>query len=100
MDTSIDSSDYSETGVVTVHYWASARAAAGVDAERVAVTAPITLTELIDLLVARHPGTNLVDVLHACSVLRGDEPVKNRDPATVLLRAGQTVEFLPPFAGG
>jgi molybdopterin converting factor small subunit len=26
--------------------------------------------------------------------------VKSRDPETVLVRPGQTVEFLPPFAGG
>ncbi len=89
-----------ETGAISVHYWASARAAAGLDAEQVAVTGPISLAELMGILVDRHPGTNLRDVLHACSVLRGDEPVKNRDPDTVELRAGQSVEFLPPFAGG
>ncbi|CUR55412.1 ThiamineS protein [metagenome] len=95
-----DSEVLSETGVIDVHYWASARAAAGLDAEEVPVTGSMSLADLMALLVERHPGTNLGDVLHACSVLRGDEPVKNRDPATVELRAGQSVEFLPPFAGG
>jgi molybdopterin synthase sulfur carrier subunit len=89
-----------ETEVIHVHYWASARAAAGVDAESVAVDGPISLAELMLALVDRHPGGNLEAVLHACSVLRGDEPVKNRDPETVQLRPGQSVEFLPPFAGG
>jgi sulfur-carrier protein len=89
-----------ETEVIQVRYWASARAAAGVDAEAVAVDGPISLAELIRTLVDRHPSGNLGDVLHACSVLRGDEPVKNRDPETVELRPGQSVEFLPPFAGG
>ena len=89
-----------ETDVIRVHYWASARAAAGVYAEDVAVDGPISLAELIRTLVERHPKSNLGGVLHACSVLRGDEQVKNRDPETVQLRAGQSVEFLPPFAGG
>jgi hypothetical protein len=42
----------------------------------------------------------LPGVLEACSVLVGDQPVKSRDPEAVLVRPGQTVEFLPPFAGG
>jgi sulfur-carrier protein len=89
-----------ETDVIHVHYWASARAAAGVDAEVVAVDGSISLAELMRTLVDRHPGANLGAVLHACSVLRGEEPVKNRDPETVQLQPGQSVEFLPPFAGG
>ena len=52
------------------------------------------------MLGERHAGSNLSDVLFACSVLRGDEPVKSRDPETVELLPGQSVEFLPPFAGG
>jgi molybdopterin converting factor small subunit len=39
-------------------------------------------------------------VLGVCSVLVGDRPVGSRDPATVRLVPGDTVEFLPPFAGG
>ncbi len=100
MDTPGSTPAADETMAIRVHYWASARAAAGVDAESVAVSAPISLAALIRELVERHPGSNLVDVLHACSVLRGDEPVKNRDPESVELRPGQSVEFLPPFAGG
>jgi len=89
-----------ETDVIHVHYWASARAAAGIDAESVPVDGPISLAQLMHTLVERHPAANLRDVLHACSVLRGDEPVKNRDPDEVELLPGQSVEFLPPFAGG
>jgi sulfur-carrier protein len=33
-------------------------------------------------------------------VLIGDLPVASEDPASVVVRPGQTVEFLPPFAGG
>jgi len=50
--------------------------------------------------VALHPGTNLEAVLGVCSVLVGDRPVGSRDAATVELAPGDTVEFLPPFAGG
>ena len=35
-----------------------------------------------------------------CSVLVGDRPVGAHDPALVEVRAGDTVELLPPFAGG
>ena len=89
-----------ETQVILVRYWASARAAAGTDAEQVAVDGPITLTDLVERLVAAHPGSRLPQVLEACSVLVGDRPVKALDPATVEVRPGDSVEFLPPFAGG
>jgi hypothetical protein len=39
-------------------------------------------------------------VLASCSVLVGDRPVSTLDPALVVVRPGETVEFLPPFAGG
>ncbi|WP_340537251.1 MoaD/ThiS family protein [Nocardioides sp. GXZ039] len=89
-----------ETGVVTVRYWASARAAAGVDAEAVAVEEPITLRELRARVLAAHPDTRLADVLAVCSVLVGDRPVATEDPGGVWVSPGDSVEFLPPFAGG
>ena len=89
-----------EPGTVTVHYWASARAAAGVAADAVPVDGSVSLAELRERAVALHPGTNLAAVLGVCSVLVGDRPVGSRDPATVEVEPGETVEFLPPFAGG
>ena len=50
--------------------------------------------------MALHPGTRLPNVLEACSVLVGDQPVGSRHPDDVLVTPGQSVEFLPPFAGG
>jgi sulfur-carrier protein len=85
---------------ITVRYWASARAAAGVETDDLPVTGPLTLTDVVRRAAALHPGTRLPGVLEACSVLVGDQPVKSRDPESVLVRPGQTVEFLPPFAGG
>ena len=87
-----------ETGVL-VRYWAGARAAAGVSEE--SVPGPLTLAQLLDELVLRHADRpRLKDVVSVCSVLVGDRPVGTSDPATVVLRPGDTVELLPPFAGG
>jgi molybdopterin converting factor small subunit len=85
---------------VTVRYWASARAAAGVASDADAVDGPVSLVDLRDHAIALHPGTRLEAVLGACSVLVGDRPVGSLDPADVVVEPGQTVEFLPPFAGG
>jgi molybdopterin converting factor small subunit len=89
-----------ETAPVTVRYWASARAAAGVTSDELAVTGPLTLTDVVRRAVALHPGSRLPQVLEACSVLLGDRPVASSHPDDVLVAPGQTVEFLPPFAGG
>ena len=87
-------------GTVNVHYWASARAAAGVAADVVPVDGPVTLAELRERAVALHPGTNLAAVLGVCSVLVGEQPVGSQDAGAVEVAPGDTVEFLPPFAGG
>jgi molybdopterin converting factor small subunit len=87
-----------ETGVL-VRYWAGARAAAGVSEE--SVPGPLTLAQLLDEVVLRHADRpRLKDVVSVCSVLVGDRPVGTSDPAAVVLRPGDTVELLPPFAGG
>jgi molybdopterin converting factor small subunit len=87
-------------GSVTLRYWASARAAAGVAEDTVPVPGPLTLDSLRARAVALHPGTNLAAVLGVCSVLVGDRPVGTRDPGSFEVEPGATVEFLPPFAGG
>ncbi len=90
MDTTPRAEHGAET--VLVRYWAGARAAAGVDEERLA--GPTTVAELVSRLASAHPA--LVAVLPVCSVLvegragTGDDPVP----------AGTVVEVLPPFAGG
>ena len=85
---------------IEVHYWAAARAAAGVAGDRLEVSGPITLAEVVERAVALHPGTRLPDVLRICSTLVGDRPVNAEDPAAVVVEPGASVEFLPPFAGG
>lgn len=89
-----------ETNVIKVHYWASARAAAGVAGDDLPATRPLTLLEVRAQAVSLHPGTNLADVLAVCSTLIGEDPVGTADPGSVLVQPGSTVEFLPPFAGG
>ena len=87
-------------GAIDVHYWASARAAAGVSGDALEVDGPITLADVVRRAAELHPGTRLPDVLKVCSALVGDQPVASEDPGEVLVPPGATVEFLPPFAGG
>jgi molybdopterin synthase sulfur carrier subunit len=84
---------------VTVRYWAAARAAAGVPEDRIPVTGSTSLAAVLDSVRALHPG-RLHDVLEVCSFLVGDRPVGTTEPAEVTIQPGQTVELLPPFAGG
>ncbi len=85
-----------------MRFWASARAAAGVPEAHVQVPGRLSLEELVGLLVedlgATRPG--LDRVLGVCSVLVGDRPAGASDRASVVVGPGDTVEFLPPFAGG
>jgi molybdopterin synthase sulfur carrier subunit len=90
----------SETEPIRVHYWASARSAAGTPGDDLPVDGPITLAEVLRRAVELHPGTRLHDVLQICSTLVGERPVNAEDPAAVLVAPGSSVEFLPPFAGG
>lgn len=97
----VGSPDRSVVGQITVRYWASARAAAGLAEERVDVVGPVTLAALLAEVVERHGAdSRLARVVPVCSALLGDRPVGSADPATLLVRPGQVVELLPPFAGG
>lgn len=88
-------------GQITLRYWASVRALTGVAEESVAVTGPVTLAVLIAGCVDRFgTGNRLEALLSTCSVLLGDQPVATEDAREVVVCAGQSVEFLPPFAGG
>ena len=86
--------------VVTVRYWAAARAAAGADVDELDVSGEVTLDTVLAEARRRHDTQRFRDVLSTCSVLVGERPVAGHDPATVVVRPGETVELLPPFAGG
>jgi len=100
MSTPTDLVAADETALITVRYWASARSAAGVSSDALPVSGPLTLSDVVRRAVALHPGSRLPGVLEACSVLVGDRPVASSHPDDVLVSPGDTVEFLPPFAGG
>ena len=91
----------SPAGQVRLRYWAAARAAAGVEEDVIDVSGPSSLAELKARVLELHGSTaRFAAVLGTCSVLVGDQPVGSADPRSVEVGAGQTVEFLPPFAGG
>ena len=86
------------TRLVTVRYWAAAKDAAGVAQESVAAD---TLAAALTAVRDRHADRpRLARVLAHSSVLVDGDPLGGRDPSAVVLRAGATVEILPPFAGG
>jgi sulfur-carrier protein len=80
---------------VTVRYFAAARAAAGMEAEKLDVAAGTSVKDLVERLGARSP--KLAAVLDRCSSLCDGVAVRNRAEP---LRTNQTVDVLPPFAGG
>jgi sulfur-carrier protein len=79
--------------VVTVRYWAGARAAAGRDEQAVEAR---TLGELLGAIRGSAP---LDRVLQASSLLVDGTAVRRDDTARPL-PAGAVVDVLPPFAGG
>lgn len=82
--------------MITMRYWAAAKAAAGVAEERYAAA---TLAEALAAAGGVH-GERLAAVLAGCSFLVDDTPVGTRPAASVVLPDGAVVEVLPPFAGG
>ncbi|MDT0183350.1 MoaD/ThiS family protein [Microbacterium sp. ARD31] len=85
---------------VTVRYWAGARAAAGTGEDTFEVGGTVTLSDVVALVLERHPDDRMARTVAVCSVLLGDQPVRSQDPASVLVPPGSVVELLPPFAGG
>jgi molybdopterin converting factor small subunit len=85
----------STTVQVTVRYFAAARAAAGNDEETIRLRPETTVAELVEQLGRRAP--ELAKVLARCSFLC--DGIAVRDLGTAL-RNAQTVDVLPPFAGG
>ena len=80
---------------MTIRYFAAARAAAGAESETVILRRGTTVAELIERLAV--PGTRLGKVLSRCSYLCDGIAVRDE---TAALRSGDTIDVLPPFAGG
>ena len=82
--------------VVTVRYFAAARAAAGVETEAVEVPPSATVDILLKTVRTAHRD-DLGRVLDRCSFLLDEVAVRDRESA---LHDGAVVDVLPPFAGG
>ncbi len=80
---------------VTVRYFAAARAAAGAESETVTLRSGASVAELVENLTAR--GARLAEVLERCSYLCDGVAVRDE---TKPLQSGNTIDVLPPFAGG
>ena len=80
---------------VTVRYFAAARAAAGLEQETIDLPAGAKVRDLVDRL--RDRGARLSAVLERCSYLCDGVAVRTLETA---LGDAQTVDVLPPFAGG
>lgn len=89
--------EVSLTTTVQVHvrFFAAARAAAGTEAETVTLASGTTVQTLVDELASR--GPELGRVLARCSYLCDGVAVRDTQLA---LRNAQTLDVLPPFAGG
>lgn len=89
--------DLTQTTVtVTVRYFAAACAAAGVEEEAVPIGATATVGDVLTRSGAAH-GPELVQVLERCSFLLDGVAVHGW---ATPVAPGQTVDILPPFAGG
>ena len=78
---------------ILIHYWAGAKAAAGVESEQ--IEAPTIASALVQVI-----GTGrgeLARVIERSSLLLDGVVVHDQ---TMTLLDGQTLEVLPPFAGG
>ena len=81
---------------LNVRYFASARAAAGVESEVVAVEDGTTIADVLRMLTQRHAGP-FAAIAEASSLLL--DGVAVRSPDTPIAAASE-LDVLPPFAGG
>jgi len=80
---------------VTIRYFAAARAAAGTESETLDIAPDSTVDDLLGQL--RDRSADLATVLDRCSFLCDGVAVRDRGAR---LQTHQTIDVLPPFAGG
>ena len=78
-----------------MRFFAAARAAAGNEVETIRIRPGTTVAGLVDQLGDR--DANLAKVLMRCSFLCDGVAVRDADMALI---NAQTIDVLPPFAGG
>jgi sulfur-carrier protein len=81
---------------VCLHYWAGAKAAAGVERETVEAA---TVAEAMAAAARRHGDPRFARILNVSSVLMENRVLRGDDLRQVLA-ASVEVDVLPPFAGG
>lgn len=81
---------------VHLHYWAGARAAAGVETE--VFEAP-TIAAALQSAAAARDDRRFAQVLVGSTLLRDGQVLHDQDQQAELVE-DVTVEVLPPFAGG
>lgn len=81
-----------------VRYFAAARAAAGAESETITVRPGATVAELVDELAGR--DARLATVLSRCSYLCDGVAIRDHTATSQRLCPGDTIDVLPPFAGG
>ena len=84
------------TVTILVRYFAAARAAAGVEEEKLQVDDDARVSDVLAAVRAEH-GPDLARVLARCSYLLDEVAVRDLDAP---LGAATTLDVLPPFAGG
>ena len=84
------------TTTLAVRYFAAARAAAGVETEKVQLPADATVDAALAALRTQH-GPEFGVVLDRCSYLLDEVAVRDR---STVLGPDATLDVLPPFAGG
>lgn len=94
---SVSAETSQETMTVTVRYFAAARAAAGIDEERMTCPTHSTIATIL-ATAADRLGAEFARVLDRCSFLHNAVAV--HDTAAATLTDGDTIDVLPPFAGG
>ncbi len=83
---------------VFVRYFAAARAAAGTESETLTVRPGTTVAEVVHRLAERNP--RLSTVLSRCSYLCDGIAVSSAAATVRTVKSAETVDVLPPFAGG
>jgi molybdopterin converting factor small subunit len=87
--------DVAQSVEVTVRFFAAARAAAGAESDRLSVQPGTTVADVVNELACR--SGELARVIERCSYLCDGIAVRNK---ATKLQSGQTLDVLPPFAGG
>ncbi|MEH3130319.1 MAG: MoaD/ThiS family protein [Mycolicibacterium neoaurum] len=80
---------------IVVRYFAAARAAAGTETETLRLPTGTTVLDVVGELAER--GPELAKVLARCSYLVDGLAVRDK---SVPLSTSETLDVLPPFAGG